>query len=495
MIPTLLVFWLLGASDLEYARGMALARAGRWVEAEAAFERGQREAPHDPRFPVELAGVAFKRRDFDAARHHIRRALVLDPRDSYSNDFAGTLALLDGNTEAALVYWNRIGKPRLERIRIEPEPRLDPVLVDRAFAFAPASTLTVEEYRLTRARLELLDAFPVWTLGLEPRSDAGAFDAVLRTSGTRTWLSALRGLPFETVYPELRNPGGHAVRIQSMLRWDQQKRRAWIAVSGPFVRRPAWHYRLFFDGRNENWLIPGYDRFNLKRTEAAGEIESVPVSRLKWSAGAGVVHRRFANAAFTPGTSLEAHAGTTVALLRMPEQRFSIESGGEARLGRFFSRGLYSRTQGSLAARWFPRARDDDYETSARFRAGAATGPLPFDELFQLGLERDNDLWLRAHIGTSSGRKGSAPIGPRFALSNWDFEKIVRQGGLYSVRIGPFFDTGRTWGSPGTRFGYTGWMFDTGVQAELRLPGLARIVFTWGKDLRTGRNAWYANLR
>ncbi|HEX8984802.1 MAG TPA: hypothetical protein VF767_05200 [Bryobacteraceae bacterium] len=495
MIYSLLLLAAFGPADLDHARGMALARAGRWPEAEAAFLRGQREAPRDKRFPVELAGVAFKRRDFDASRRHIRRALVLDPGDSYSNDFAGTLALLDGNIEAALQYWNRIGKPRLERIRLEPEPGIDPVLLDRAFSFAPASTLALEDYRVTRARLALLDAFPVWTLALEPRADGDAFDAVLRTVQTRSWLAALRGLPFATVYPEFRLPGRGVIRVRSLLRWDSQKRRAGLALSGPLARRPAWHWRLFADGRNENWALPGDSGFNMKRAEAGGEIETVTNSRLRWSAGASVAHRRFTNSSFAPGSSLAAHTAASVALLRLPERRLSVEADGRTELGRFFGRGLYSRPQGSLLARWFPRARGDDYETSAQFRAGAATGRVPFDELFMLGIERDNGLWLRAHAGTAGGRKGSAPLGPRFALANWELAKIVRQGALYSVRFGPFFDTGRVWGAPGARFGYAGWMFDAGLQAELRFPGLARIVFTWGKDLRTGRNVWYATPR
>ena len=495
MIYSLLLLAAFGPADLDYARGMALARAGRWPEAEAAFLRGEREAPCDKRFPVELAGVAFKRRDFDASRRHIRRALALDPGDSYSNDFAGTLALLDGNTEAALQYWNRLGKPRLEQIRLEPEPRIDPVLLDRVFSFAPASTLELEDYRVTRARLALLDVFPVWTLALEPRDDADAFDAVLRTVQTRSWLAALRGLPFATVYPEFRMPGNGGIRVRSLLRWDSQKRRAWLALSGPLARRPAWHWRLFGDGRNENWVIPDFGGFNMKRTEAGGELETIPNSRLRWSAGASVAHRRFTDSPFAAGSSLAAHTGASVALLRLPERRFSIESEGRTELGRFFGHGLYSRTQGSLQARWFPRARGDDYETSAQFRAGAATGQVPFDELFMLGIERDNDLWLRAHAGTAGGKKGSAPLGSRFALANWEMAKIVRQGAFYSVRVGPFFDTGRVWGAPGARFGYAGWMFDAGLQAELRFPGLARFVFTWGKDLRTGRNVWYATPR
>jgi hypothetical protein len=496
VIPSLLfLLSLLTPADLDYARGMALARQRRFSEADAAFLHGQQRAPHDARFPIERAGVAFKRRDFAAARRHIRRALRLDPRDAYSNDFAGTLALLDGNPEAALAYWNRIGKPRLEQVRTEPEPRLDPVLVDRAFAFAPSSTLALEEYRATRARLELLDTFPAWTLALEPRPDADALDAVLRTGGTLPWFAALRGLPFSTVYPELVNPGGRALRIRSLLRWDTQKRRAWVSVSGPLARQPAWHWRLFFDHRNENWEIPDYGGFNLKRTEAGGEIEAVPTSRVRWSAGAGLAHRRFVNAAFAPGTSLETHSGVTLALLRRPERRFTLESAGETRFGRLFGQGLYSRSTGSLRARWFPHTRGDDYETSVSFRAGTTSEPAPFDERFTLGLERDNDLWLRAHIGTAGGRKGSAPIGSRFTLSNWQLDKIVHEGALYTIRVGPFFDTGRVWGPEGVRFGYDGWMFDVGLRAELRVAGWARVVFTWGKDLRTGRNAWYASSR
>ena len=40
-------------------------------------------------------------------------------------------------------------------------------------------------------------------------------------------------------------------------------------------------------------------------------------------------------------------------------------------------------------------------------RAGRTFGQAPLDELFILGLERDNDLPLRAHIGTRDGRKAA----------------------------------------------------------------------------------------
>ena len=382
MITSLILLWLLSPADLDYERGMALARRQQWAEAKAAFRRGQREAPKDKRFPLELAGLAFKQHDYEAAKRNIRRALRLDPHDAYANDFAGTLYLLDGNLEAALEYWNRIGKPRIGGVRMEPEPPRDPVLLDRAFAFAPETTLTLNEYRATRARLDLLDAFPAWTLELAPEPDGDDFDAVLHTAETRTWLTFFRGLPFETVYPELLNIGHQAIDIRSMLRFDKEKRRASFELSAPLARMPSWRYRLFFDGRNENWVIPDYGGFNMKRTEAGAEVASVIGGTWQWTSGTEFTHRSFTNSSFGPGDALEVRTALRAAMLRIPERRLSVSSGADWRLGRFFGQGEYSKLEGSVDARWFPRARGDDYETFARFRAGASGGAIPFDEFY-----------------------------------------------------------------------------------------------------------------
>ena len=78
---------------------------------------------------------------------------------------------------------------------------------------------------------------------------------------------------------------------------------------------------------------------------------------------------------------------------------------------------------GSVSWRWFPQVRGDDYETTQQLRAGKIFGQAPFDELFILGLERDNDLPMRAHIGTRDGRKGSAPLGREYFLHNWELDK------------------------------------------------------------------------
>ena len=76
-----------------------------------------------------------------------------------------------------------------------------------------------------------------------------------------------------------------------------------------------------------------------------------------------------------------------------------------------------------------------------KVRAGWTFGQSPFDELFMLGVERDNDLWLRAHVGTRDGRKGNAPMGRSYFLSNWEIDKNVFSGSFIDLKLGP----GRPW--------------------------------------------------
>jgi hypothetical protein len=138
---------------------------------------------------------------------------------------------------------------------------------------------------------------------------------------------------------------------------------------------------------------------------------------------------------------------------------------------------------------WFPRAEGDDYEMQQQIRAGKTFGTVPFDELWMLGLERDNDLPMRAHIGTHDGRKGSAPLGRNYFLSNWEADKNLYGNGIVTLKIGPFLDVGKVT-APLVTLGPNKWLWDTGAQLKLRVFG-AGVAFSYGKDLRSGNNAFY----
>lgn len=199
-------------ADLELYRGLALAQMQRFAEAEKSFRAGLAGHPRDTRFLEELAGIAYREKRYSLAKHELRRAVAIDPQDDYANNFLASIYFLQGNLEAALKYWNRVGKPKLDDLTYEPVPRLDPLILDRAFSFSPGSVWRREQFLTTQAKLESLNLFPNMFYDLQAQPD-GHFNLVFHGSERSNWrdmklqslLSALRSLPYQAVDPEFFN--------------------------------------------------------------------------------------------------------------------------------------------------------------------------------------------------------------------------------------------------------------------------------------------------
>src|SRR5437879_11614409 len=129
--------------DFDFLAGLALARLEKWDEAKLAFDAGFRKTPGDSRFLVELAGVAYKQKDFRTAKRHLHATLKLNPRDPYSSEFLATIYFLEDNLEGALKYWNPEDKPRLKGVEFTPSLKLKESLRNSAVVFDAARALTV----------------------------------------------------------------------------------------------------------------------------------------------------------------------------------------------------------------------------------------------------------------------------------------------------------------------------------------------------------------
>ncbi|MEW5977451.1 MAG: tetratricopeptide repeat protein [Acidobacteriota bacterium] len=503
-------------ADLLYFRGMALARLQRWEEARVAFEKGQDRFSGDKRFAIELAGVAFKTGRREAAATALRRALKVDPEDSYTLQFLGTLYLLNENLDAALKFWNRIDKPRIEEVRWEPTPHLKSDLLDRAFTLSPATLLTLRDLDTTRARLEKLEAFTRFRFDLAPQPDQNfdlIFSSVERNGlGNGSWdrvFSVLKGVPYLTAHLDLFNLRRAALNSRSFLRWDAQKRRLYSSFSGPWRNNPAWHFQLALDGRRENWSlvngppgtpVPPGDLHLRKESMSAG-LGFVPNGRLSWDTGFELSHRRLdglsPNAGdwhrFRDGTLLRYRSSLDFRVLRLPERRLEAIARFEGDINRFLSppRSAFGRIQSALRTRWLPQAKGDDYAIQLNIRSGSSQGSPPLDELFVLGMERDNHLWLRAHPATRHGKKGSGWMGRHYLLLNSEFDKAVWQQAFFQIRAAPFLDIGKMWDGSGG-LGSPVWLWDAGLQLKIRVLGGPAFVFSYGKDLQTGRSVFYS---
>ncbi len=504
-------------SDAEHLCGLAFANAGKIESARQAFLRGRNAHPHDARFATDLAGLAFRAKDYPETAKWLLQAERIAPRDSYVNDFLGTVYFLAGNIEASLKYWNRVQRPQIEEVKLEPRPRLDPVLLDRALAISSGSLLTVSEYLTTTARLRATGVFPIISARLDARQDrnfnfvvsvqertgfgSGKLDAFLSTFGSAA---------FQTITPEYYNIGSTGTNIKSLWRWDAEKRRVSAELSAPLKRKAAWRYRLGIDLRNENWNVENFSGaagsplgyLNTRRSAGFVEFQSINSGRWSWRTGGEVSYRDYrlvtnqilGGDLLADGYELKHSFRADYELLRKPERHYFVATFGATEVGRMWAgtAPVFAKLQGGLRQQWSANSRGDDYEFTHEVRAGRTAGDVPFDELFMLGLERDNGLKMRGHVGTRDGQKGSAPLGRNYFVSNLDFDKNIWGNGLVRFTAGPFLDVGKI-GDPLSYLGSRRWLVDTGGQLKLRVLGVT-VTGSYGRDLRGGRNALYATV-
>ena len=224
---------------------------------------------------------------------------------------------------------------------------------------------------------------------------------------------------------------------------------------------------------------------NLRREEGAAEIERLVGWRWRWRLGIELSHRDERNVVFptalspellASGYQLKQTASISYQIWRSAEHRASVESNISSQAGRLWSSPgeSFEKVQAGLDIHWLPQARGDNFETLVRVRSGDTLGDIPFDELLMLGLERDNDLWLRGHIGTRDGRKGSAPLGKDYFLANWETDRNVFSNGFINVKIGPFVDTGKFFDAAAA-LGTRQFLVDTGGQLKVRVLGVGLV--------------------
>ncbi|HWC19571.1 MAG TPA: hypothetical protein VG498_21340 [Terriglobales bacterium] len=507
------------SADVEYYCGLALAQLGALDSARKTFSQAIKVYPHDKRFPAELAGIEFKQKNYSRTAFWLRRALRLDPADPYANEFLATTYFLQGNLDAALRYWNRVHKPQVKGVRLNPRPQVDSVLLDHAFAFAPASTLKLTELWTTEARVQALGIFPIYKFELSPR-EYGTFDVSFNSVeqnglGSNKWqalLSFFRGAFQQTVYPEYFNIANSSTNFVSLARWDAQRRRGFASLSGPIRRDPKWRYQVNFDFRNENWIIrdsPGSNgaisgAFNFRKEGLSASVNSIPSWRWQWQSALEFVHRDFRDVLAGPavssmsvpdGPELKYFAQAGYELIRAPERGLATTAHVRSETGRLLSgsQDVFMKLEADAQLRWLPQQRGSDYETTAQFSYATSFGDLPIDEQFMLGLDPDNNLELRGHIGTQDGRKGNSPLARSFFLTSAQTDKILYSNGLITLRLGPFLDTAKVIDSDYV-YQQQKWLFDVGVQAKISVLGVGFAV-SYGKDLRSGTNAIYVSAR
>ncbi len=273
-----------------------------------------------------MAGIAYREKHIPSAKRFLHRALSLDPADDYGNDFLGTLYSLDGNLAAALFYWNRAGKPVLQTVNFDPPPPLRPVLRERTFALSGGQRFTPERLRFAESNVERLKVLADVQYELIPRKQDDRYDLLIRTvpiaQPLAGWLGqvlpSLRQLPYQGLAFDGYNLHGAAVNLNALGRWDPDKRRVFVQLTGPWRENPRTEYRFFADLRDERWnlrtnvfsLPGGINGLLLRKAQAGGDFAIGLSPKLQWTVGGLVAYRNYRSAPQDPLFAARLERGT-----------------------------------------------------------------------------------------------------------------------------------------------------------------------------------------
>src|SRR5919198_1354218 len=142
--------------------------------ADAVLAAVREQCPESPAPLRELAGVRFAERRWSEAESFALEALARDPRDAYALDVLGSTRFMRDDPIGALRAWNRIGKPRIDRVRIEGLRHARYQAIVEALDLRPGSMLTADTLARARRRLDELPDRSTARLALRPDADGFA---------------------------------------------------------------------------------------------------------------------------------------------------------------------------------------------------------------------------------------------------------------------------------------------------------------------------------
>ena len=500
-----------GASDLPSAcaslvrDGVREARDGNLRAGREALRAAADLCPGRPEPWSELAGLRFRREDYDgAARLAARAARLSGDGAPYPWRLLGTARYLADDRDGALRAWNRIGAPTVDHVRIQGlrrtrhRPALD--LLD----LSPGTTLTPGRLLRGRRRLSELPALR------RARVDYRALEGDRAEVRVAAWerspptaslpraaavgVRALAGRTLELSWP---SPAGGGEALSGAWRWTPGRPR--VAVE---ARAPGPGGALAVWGVEGSWERQSYDPAAVPPRPSGDVTFPRPeeVTEGRWSAGlsaaewltgrlrgrASVGYDRWTDGPVAPGDHRYLRAGLG-ARWRTDGGGWTTGLRGTAWLPLSEARPSFR----TLAAGLRGRVGEPGRGVTASLRGGVrhVADPAPLALWPGAGTGRGRQPLLRAHPLLEEGRIAGPVFGR--SLVHGGAETTAWLGGLGPLRAGVagFVDgalaADRADGWPGQRA-----HVDAGTGLRLRVgPGGGTVRLDAAVGLRDGRTA------
>src|SRR5262249_20291269 len=130
--------------------------------------------PDSPAPLRELAGVRFAQRRWPDAATFARQALDRQHDDAYALDVLGASLFMQDDAVGALRAWNRVGKPRLDLVRIDGLRRSRYQTIAESLGLTTNTVLTADQFLRAKRRLDELPDRSSARLTVRPDADGFA---------------------------------------------------------------------------------------------------------------------------------------------------------------------------------------------------------------------------------------------------------------------------------------------------------------------------------
>jgi hypothetical protein len=435
-------------ADVYLLLGIAYGNMKEYQKAEDILKKGSEGYSDDARLPNALADLYLANKDTEAAKSALRRALRVDPKNSYASDLLATIDMSEGEVQSALRAWNKTGRPVVDDILHNYYLSFGSWVVRRAVAFHPAGVLRYSEWKTTESRLFETENFSNVGLEVEPTPIPDQYNAVIRTT-TRTntlgdfVFNLVKGLPIETSYLDLWNIGNSGINFNANYRWEADRRRMEGQFKIPVPFPGLLHLELGNTWRSEQWnLSPTIRsealpraRFRYKANILRLRVKQIP--HYRFDIGGGLEYRNRAAAGNLPELLTDSRNTGKFNLetnLRLLDDRYQNRLHLE---GFFARRSILGDTSfsGGVAEldNRFTLSRDNRAFLDWTLKGGTSRGRLPVEDYFVLGLDANPRNPLRGHAAADHGTYGRGPMGTDFVLFNMDIER--------RIATVPFFNT------------------------------------------------------
>jgi hypothetical protein len=264
-------------------------------DTEAALTDLKMQCPASAGPLRELAGVRFSQKRWRDAAAFAEQAVAIDAQDAYAWDVLGSSLFMLDDPLGALRAWNRIGKPRINLVRIERLERTRYQLVSETLDLHPNSLLTAAAFERARRRLGELPDRATARLSLRP--EAGGFATVdvvvserpMRPHGTTEWAAmAARTAVDRELAVSVPGVTGQGELWTASWRWWEERPRVAFGFAAPRIAGLPGVWR--FDGslETETYASAGTAPFRDSRVHGGLAISDWLIGDVRYTIGGGL---------------------------------------------------------------------------------------------------------------------------------------------------------------------------------------------------------------